>query len=87
MIGDDIMYICLDCQKTFSNPECWEEKHNLDSPPYESFSGCPYCHGGYTETYSCSCCGRWIDGVYIKLEDGERICENCYITYELGDED
>ena len=81
------MFICLECQRTFEDPECWEEKHGLDSGPYERWSGCPYCHGSYTEAYKCSCCDEWIDGAYIKLENGERICENCYTTYEIGDED
>ena len=40
-------YTCLDCGKTFDDPKRWEERHGLDSPPYEDFSGCPYCGGAY----------------------------------------
>ena len=87
MIGDDIMYVCLDCGCIFSEPKNYVETHGFSTPPYEKWSGCPNCNGAYTEAYECGCCDEWIDGTYIKLEDGERICENCYTTYELGDED
>lgn len=87
MIGGKEMFVCLECQRTFEDPECWEEQHSLDYGPYEKWSGCPYCHGPYTEAYRCGCCEEWIDGTYIKLEDGDRICEHCYTIYELGDED
>ena len=81
------MYVCLDCGRTFDEPDRWEEKHGFDYGPFESWSGCPYCGEGYTEAHKCDCCGKWIDGPYIKLENGDRICQNCYTTYELGDED
>lgn len=41
------MYVCLDCQKTFETPKYWMDKHGLDSPPYETWRGCPYCGGTY----------------------------------------
>ena len=40
--GEALMYgeyTCLDCGKTFDDPKRWEERHGLDSPPYEDFSG------------------------------------------------
>ena len=87
MTGGNKMFICLDCGKVFEDPKHYTETHRLDTPPYEEWGGCPSCGGAYTEAYECSCCGEYIDGAYIKTKNGERICENCYITYELGDED
>lgn len=81
------MYVCLECGLTFDEPDYWEETHGLRSGPYEHWSGCPNCHGAYTETYKCACCNEWIDGTYIKTNDGNRICEHCCITYEIGEED
>lgn len=80
-------YICLDCNKTFSSPKRYVETHGLDTPPYEVFYGCPYCDGNYTRAYECDECGRYITGEYIRTASGQRICENCYNTYEIGDED
>ena len=80
------MYICLECGSTFEELAHWEEHHGLDTPPYEHWSGSPCCFSGYTEAHKCDCCDKWIDGSYIKLESGERICENCYTAYDLGEE-
>jgi hypothetical protein len=86
MIGGNTMFVCLDCGHTFSEAKHYIEQHGLDTPPYEEYDGCPYCGGAYTETHRCECCDEWIDGSYIKLDSGERICENCYIAYDLGEE-
>lgn len=80
-------YICLDCEEIFEKPKLYIETHNLDTPPYEEFYLCPYCGGDYAETYECDECGHWITGEYIKTASGQRICENCYNTMEIGDED
>ena len=37
------MYKCADCLKSFSEPEYFEERHGLDTPPYERFACCPGC--------------------------------------------
>ena len=57
-------YTCLDCGKTFDDPKRWEERHGLDSPPYEDFSGCPYCGGAYARTILCDACGDVIASIY-----------------------
>ena len=80
-------YICLDCDRTFIKPKRYIETHGLSTPPYEEYYGCPYCVGDYAVAHECVECGHWINGPYIKLKSGERICENCYTTYEIGDED
>lgn len=84
------MFLCLDCGRTFEEDkvatwkevmgECW------GAPCYEEGRGCPYCYGSYTETYRCAECNEWIEGQYIKLKNGDRICEECYTTYEIGEE-
>ena len=80
------MYVCISCGNTFEEPKHWEEIHGLDSPPYEKFSGSPCCGEAYAEAYTCSECGDYITTEnYIKI-GLDRYCENCYIVYELGEE-
>lgn len=81
------MWICIECGNTFDDPMCWEQTHGLDTPPYETVYGSPCCAGSYAKARRCSCCDAFIIGDYIKTDDGERYCENCYQTYELGEED
>ena len=80
------MFVCLDCGHTFQHATHYSESHGFDFGSYEEWSGCPKCSGAYTKAYECNCCKKWIDGSYIKLQSGERICENCYTSYELGEE-
>lgn len=80
------MFICLDCDCIFAETRHYVETHGLDSPPYEEYDGCPKCGGTYAETYECEECGNWITGEYIKLRNGDRVCEHCYTAYEIGDE-
>ena len=79
------MYICLDCGWLFDEPHHYVETHGLDDPPYEEWDGCPYCGGAYDETYKCDSCGHWIDGKYVKLNNGDVFCENCYEIREIGE--
>ena len=81
------MYVCLECGHLFSDADYWEERHGFDYGPGEQWSGCPACGGSYARTYECSCCGEYITGRYVKVDDDERYCEECYRVYELGDED
>lgn len=84
------MYCCIECGHIFSEDDVttWQESRGeyWGTSCSETVSGCPHCKGDYVETHKCDSCGEWIDGAYIKLESGERICQNCYTTYELGDE-
>ena len=70
-----MMYRCVDCGNLFEEGEqaVWEERHGLDSPPYEKLSGCPVCKGDYEEVYQCKECGDWHS--YDELYDG--LCEKC----------
>ena len=80
------MFVCLDCGRVFEDPIHWEETHGLDTPPYEHFTGCPYCGGAYTEAHRCDCCEEWIVDDYYKTDDGQRYCEDCIRKIRLGDE-
>lgn len=81
------MFVCCDCGRVFSEPECSSEDRGeyFGFPAYEDVSGCPSCGGSYVETYRCDCCGEWIDTeTYVEI-DGERYCENCFIIKNLGE--
>ena len=80
-----ILFVCLDCGRLFTEFRQWEETHGLTSGPYESFSGCPYCYGAYTEAHRCDNCDEWITDEYIKIDD-KRYCSDCYQVFELGEE-
>ena len=77
------MYICKDCGKLFLKPKKYVEKHNLDTPPYEEWNGCPFCSGAFTETYECNICGECITGDYVKLVDGSFVCDDCYTKHNI----
>lgn len=79
------MYLCLDCESVFEEPKYYTEKHDLDSPPYETWTGCPYCSGAYVKTTLCCQCEDWVTGKYIKLDDYTVICENCYEIKDIED--
>lgn len=85
------MYCCLECGHIFDENDIatWQEDRGeyWGVPCSESVSGCPQCGGDYVKTYRCGECGEWILGGYVKLESGKRICEDCYTTHELGDEE
>lgn len=81
------MFVCSECGTLFEDPVEWEETHNLDTPPYEHFSGSPCCFSNYAVAHKCNCCEEYIVGPYIKVDSGERICDNCYRVMEIGDEE
>ena len=81
-----VLFVCLECNELFSEPAYWEETHGLSSPPYEQWSGCPYCKGDYIEAHQCDCCDDWITDTYIKTDDDKRYCPHCYTKVELGNE-
>ena len=69
------MYKCTECGNLFEEGEqaVWEETHGLDSPPYETWSGCPVCKGDYEEVYQCEQCGDW----HTDDELYDSRCEKC----------
>lgn len=87
MIGVIKLFVCLDCGEIFEEPMHWEERHGFDYPPYEHWSGCPFCKGDYVKTHKCDCCEEWITDDYVKIKTGERFCSNCFTKIELGEKD
>lgn len=67
------MYKCLECGAIFEegSEAVWQETHGLDTPPYETLSGCPICKGAYEEAPECKLCGNY------KNVDNESYCEEC----------
>jgi formylmethanofuran dehydrogenase subunit E len=79
------MYLCVDCGKLFEEPKDYFETHGFMSRPYETWSGCPHCGGAYVETIRCDVCGKWITGEYVELNDGDKICDECYTLMDIMD--
>lgn len=83
-------FICLECGHIFD--ECdiftWKEDRGeyWGMPCYEEVNGCPQCCGSYVKAYKCDLCGEYIDGDYMKTEDGRRFCMHCLTPMSLGDE-
>jgi hypothetical protein len=70
-----MMYRCENCGHLFEEGEqaVWEERHGLDTPPYEKLDGCPLCRGGYEEVHQCKECEEW----HTEDELYEGWCEKC----------
>lgn len=79
------MYLCLDCRDLFDEPIKYTEKHSLDTPPYETWFGCPSCGGGYIEAKQCDICKDWITDEYIEINNGTFVCDNCYCIKNIED--
>jgi len=79
-------YTCKDCHTHFTEPTKYTDKHGFNSPPYDTKYGCPICEGDYAFAIECDECGRRMTGEYIKTNSGQRVCEDCYIEYEFGEE-
>lgn len=77
-------YTCLECGVEFDEPRQFEERHGLDSPPYEHWLGCPACGGAFTTTHLCDHCGERIVGPYVRTADGGEFCEACFDIREIG---
>ena len=81
------MFVCTYCGHLFEIPKKYVEKHGLEFGGFETFEGCPECGGHFATAFKCDCCHQYIVDDYIKTDDGNRYCGNCYIKAELGDED
>lgn len=46
------MYRCNECKKIFNIASSYEEKHGLDTPPYERIAVCPLCGAGDFDEYN-----------------------------------
>lgn len=80
-------YICLDCGALFDEPAHWEERHGLSTPPYEHFTGCPFCQGGYDEAIECKRCGATVPKSEAFTDSkGNYLCDSC-MNEDLEDYD
>ncbi|WP_206459335.1 hypothetical protein [Anaerovorax sp. IOR16] len=81
------MYICLDCRKIFDEPEIeyGEQLEYFGVPCREETLVCPNCKGVIKETLKCDYCGEYIEGDYIKLPDGQIVCDECYTVKNILD--
>ena len=74
------MYTCLECGCEFKNPIKLTEKHNLNTPPFESIYVCPTCKStdfAESKVYHCRCCGA-----KLSREKTEYCSESCKIKGE-----
>lgn len=71
------MYICNNCMAVFSRPDTIQEKHGLDSPPYETVPVCPTCHDpDIAEAMECEDCGCWVPS-FFETKSGHIYCKDC----------
>lgn len=80
------LFVCVECGYVFQYPERFVEKHGLDTPPYEQFTGCPKCGGAYVKSKPCDCCGEVITNDYVKTEDGCYYCDDCYTLRNVSED-
>lgn len=74
------MLVCYDCGNVFEKPAVITETHGFQEPPFEDFLVCPVCKGtDIAQANRCSICGEWIRGSYIVVNDGQIICDECYV--------
>lgn len=79
-------FVCVECGCVFQEPKQYIERHGLDTPPYEEFTGCPKCGGAYVPAKQCEYCGKNIIGEYVKIADGNMYCENCFSLRDISDD-
>lgn len=79
-------YVCLECEYEFDEPTTHEERHGLDTLPFEEMHVCPNCGSTYflPATY-CDLCERVIFDEYIITIDEQQICSNCYTKRRVED--
>lgn len=79
-------YICLNCFRTFNEPQRIVERHGFDRPPYEEFTACPFCGGDYTKAVYCDNCKQPITGDFITVKDlGVSYCSDCITVLTIED--
>jgi len=79
-------FVCVECGCVFHDPKRYTERHGLDTPPYEHFTGCPKCGGAYVDARACEYCGEDITGEYVLTADGKSYCEECYTRRDISDD-
>ena len=82
-------YICIDCRRQFDEPRVYEERHGLETGPYEKMSCCPFCGGGYEEAVECDECGKVIPESEACFSEPwhKTLCPECYQAEEDAEEE
>lgn len=82
-------YICLSCHQLFDEPYEYEERHGLESGPFEHWSVSPCCHDGYEEASEwreCDRCGAWhpkcLSAQSNSPFSNEMLCPDCFAAEE-----
>jgi len=84
--GESTAYYCLDCEGVFDSPYRYTEYHDGRDAPGEQFSVCPFCKStSYVTAKTCDICSNYITDDYIVTEDGQTICEDCYMRCNISD--
>ena len=68
-------YRCCDCESEFSELKIYTERHGLDSPPYETWEGCPNC--GSTDWEESSYCNNCYEDKFEMSDEQDDFCEDC----------
>lgn len=79
------MFVCKECGETFTEAKRYVEKHVPgDYSCDECYTGCPYCGGAYVEAYICDCCGDYISGDFVVVDD-QRYCDSCFTLHNISE--
>lgn len=70
-------HFCIDCNANFNYPKHITEPHG------EIREVCPYCNGDFVKAKECDICHKVITNDYIKTKDGQVICDECFLIYNI----
>lgn len=73
-------YTCIECGFEFEHPAPYTETMGLDEPPFYDYDGCPKCGGAYAETHICDHCMEVLVPPYVRLWNGDELCDECCVT-------
>lgn len=81
------MLHCNDCNNIFDKPQyIWEKNEFWGAVTSDKIEVCPICKSDNIELTDhlpkCECCNDICVGKYIKTDDGNYYCENCYLEYD-----
>lgn len=81
------MFVCTECYHLFDTPKHIQERHGLDTPPYEEMDVCPECYGlAIIDAFCCDECSQYVTGRFIRTGGGQTICDECYTTHDIWEE-
>ena len=81
------MYICGDCYKIFGKPNKINVTYEGEPNYKNEIEVCPYCESNcFAKTPKCEICGQYIQTeAFVKLDNNEYICSNCYVQHDIDD--